>query len=107
MSLLEVTTALETIRILGDWIDKGKQFTCFNVSRELRRRGHNVAHKATVEFVHALFGLSLSDYGRFTQSFTTASGHSDTAEVYKRLSDTSDYDPDFDTGGATFVPSTS
>lgn len=100
---IEIPVVLELVKVLTEWMVAGRQFTCFDITRELRARKHNVDHQATREIVHSLHGLKIgpfahktngSEYDRYTKSFMTSSGHSDTAEVYKRVIDTAPYNPD-------------
>jgi len=94
-----VEVFLETLSLLSAWVEDGRQFTCFDVTKELRNKGHSVQHESTRRTVHGLHGLELepfssSNYVRSTTNFTTSTGLFDTAEVYHSKFDLGSYDPD-------------
>jgi hypothetical protein len=95
----ESVMSIETIRIIDKWIQNDEQFTCFDVTRQLRADGYDVKHTETRDLVHGLYDSDLppfrgSNYKRSTKTFTTVLGVQDTAEVYHEASDYDDYNPD-------------
>lgn len=92
--------ALEILRVVDTWITDGNQFTCYDVTRQVRDNGFTLDHQDTRTLVHGLHEKQLgpfedSDYDRFTTSFTTKDGRRDTAEVYRSSVDSDSYDPDW------------
>lgn len=96
--------ALEIMDILERFMSEGRQFTCFDVTRELKSLGQQPRHRDVRDFVHGMGAEEVGpfmthDYQRSTKTFTTDMGITDTAEVYHEVNDTSDYDPDQDKRG--------
>lgn len=90
---------IDILTVVDEFIQGGHQFTCWDVTCEVRKRGESVKHSTIRNTVHGLNGDNLppfrdSDYSRNTTNFVTKDGKSDTAEVYRKTDDWRDYDPD-------------
>lgn len=91
-------TALEIIKVVRKWIEDGNQFTCWDVTKQVRDNGFTLDHQDTRTLVHGLHEIGSfaeSFYDRHTTSFTTKDGKHDTAEVYRASTDLNSYDPDW------------
>lgn len=97
---MEKSFTVELIRLMTDWMSKGYQFTCFDLTRRLRFDGLDFFHADVRMAVHGLHAERLgpfngTDYDRYTTNFVCRSGQVDTAELYRLDLDFNPYDPDF------------
>jgi len=79
-----VGLALEAVSVIENFVSEDEMFTTFDVTKELRNRGHTVFHSDVRKFTHGLSGAGSSIFGDFTRNthtFQLSSGPM-TAELY-------------------------